>query len=106
MTLINDKDNFFYLSTFDKDLSELTKPKIQLIDSSFLESYVNKDYIIIVNDSKSYNYIKSNVNKIKLIKKTISSVNMIELSQDLLIKKRFEDLAYFEPLYVKKPYVN
>jgi hypothetical protein len=31
---------------------------------------------------------------------------MIELSQDLLIKKRFEDLAYFEPLYVKKPYVN
>ena len=106
MTLINDKDNFFYLSTFDKDLSELTKPKIQLIDSSFLESYVNKDYIIIVNDSKSYNYIKSNNNKIKLIKKTISSVNMIELSQDLLIKKRFEDLAYFEPLYVKKPYVN
>tara|TARA_B100000214_G_scaffold104801_2_gene73490 strand:- start:2668 stop:3318 length:651 start_codon:yes stop_codon:yes gene_type:complete len=106
MTLINDKDNFFYLSTFDKDLGELTKPKIQLIDSSFLESYVNKDYIIIVNDSKSYNYIKSNNNKIKLIKKTISSVNMIELSQDLLIKKRFEDLAYFEPLYVKKPYVN
>jgi|TARA_B100001741_G_scaffold294971_1_gene277699 tRNA threonylcarbamoyladenosine biosynthesis protein TsaB len=106
MTLINDKDNFFYLSTFDKDLSELTKPKIQLIDSSFLESYVNKDYVIIVNDSKSYNYIKSNNNKIKLIKKTISSVNMIELSQDLLIKKRFEDLAYFEPLYVKKPYVN
>jgi len=106
MSLINDKDKFFYLSTFDKDLIELTKPKIQLIDSSFLESYVNKDYIIIVNDSKSYNYIKSNVNKIKLIKKTISSVNMIELSQDLLIKKRFEDLAYFEPLYVKKPYVN
>ena len=106
MSLINDKDNFFYLSTFDKDLGELTKPKIQLIDSSFLESYVNKDYIIIVNDSKSYNYIKSNNNKIKLIKKTISSVNMIELSQDLLIKKRFEDLAYFEPLYVKKPYVN
>ena len=106
ISLINDKDKFFYLSTFDKDLIELTKPKIQLIDSSFLESYVNKDYIIIVNDSKSYNYIKSNVNKIKLIKKTISSVNMIELSQDLLIKKRFEDLAYFEPLYVKKPYVN
>tara|TARA_Y100001935_G_scaffold200471_1_gene168801 strand:- start:7386 stop:8036 length:651 start_codon:yes stop_codon:yes gene_type:complete len=106
MALINDKDKFFYLSTFDKDLSELTKPKIQLIDRTFLESYVNKDYIIIVNDSKSYNYIKSNVNKIKLIKKTISSVNMIELSQELLIKRRFEDLAYFEPLYVKRPYVN
>ena len=106
MALINDKDKFFYLSTFDKDLRELTKPKIQLIDRTFLESYVNKDYIIIVNDSKSYNYIKSNVNKIKLIKKTISSVNMIELSQELLIKRRFEDLAYFEPLYVKRPYVN
>ena len=106
MALINDKDKFFYLSTFDKDLSELTKPKIQLIDRTFLESYVNKDYIIIVNDSKSYNYIKSNVNKIKLIKKTISSVNMIELSQELLIKRRFEDLAYSEPLYVKRPYVN
>jgi hypothetical protein len=31
---------------------------------------------------------------------------MIELSQQAFDNKIFEDLAYVEPMYVKKPYVN
>jgi hypothetical protein len=30
---------------------------------------------------------------------------MIELSYESFLEKRFEDLAYFEPFYIKKPYV-
>jgi len=31
---------------------------------------------------------------------------MIDLSYTSFIEQNFEDLAYFEPLYVKKPYVT
>jgi hypothetical protein len=31
---------------------------------------------------------------------------MIKLSQQAFDKKIFEDVAYVEPMYVKKPYVN
>ena len=43
---------------------------------------------------------------LNLIKNVISSSNMTSLSQKLFNNNKFEDIAYAEPMYVKKPYVN
>ena len=68
----------------------------------------DKNYIfIVVNSEDSCKYISTIINdQIKLINKSISSINMIDLSYESFLEKRFEDLAYYEPLYIKKPYVN
>ena len=77
--------------------------------SSHLSSYRNikENSTIVVNNKESFEYINSIINdQVELQYKPISSIDMIDLSYKSFIEQKFEDLAYFEPLYVKKPYVT
>ena len=106
ISLIKDKGEFFYITKFDKELNETSKPKIEKIDKRFLSQYTDNSYCIVVNSKDSLEYIKSSTDsEIEITRQSISSINMIDLSYKSFQEKRFEDLAYFEPLYIKKPYV-
>lgn len=105
--MINDKGNFYYLSTFENGLNEVGTPLINHVDSEFIIKNIIENSTIVVNNEESFKYINSIINdQVKLQYKPISSINMIDLSYESFIEKRFEDLAYFEPLYVKRPYVT
>ena len=107
ISLISDKGNYFYLSKYNFKLEELIPPKIELIDEEFLNNLVDASTTIVVNSESSYVYIKELLNKkFNLIKSQISSSNMIDLSYISFKNNIFEDLAYTEPMYVKKPYVS
>ena len=106
ISLVKDKGEFFYITKFDKELNETSKPKIEKIDNRFLNQYTDNSYCIVVNSKDSLEYIKSSTNsEIEITRQSISSINMIDLSYKAFQEKRFEDLAYFEPFYIKKPYV-
>ena len=106
ISLVKDKGEFFYITKFDKELNETSKPKIEKIDNRFLNQYTDNSYCIVVNSKDSLEYIKSSTNsEIEITRQSISSINMIDLSYKSFQEKRFEDLAYFEPFYIKKPYV-
>ncbi len=105
--MINDKGNFYYLSTFEYGLNEVGIPLIDQVDSNFINRNIKENSTIVVNNKESFEYINSIINdKVKLQYKPISSTDMIDLSYASFIEQKFEDLAYFEPLYVKKPYVT
>ena len=105
--MINDKGNFYYLSTFEYGLNEVGTPLIDQVDSNFINRNIKENSTIVVNNKESFEYINSIINdQVKLQYKSISSINMIDLSYASFIEQKFEDLAYFEPLYVKKPYVT
>tara|TARA_B100000575_G_scaffold114495_1_gene91060 strand:- start:86 stop:745 length:660 start_codon:yes stop_codon:yes gene_type:complete len=105
--MINDKGNFYYMSTFENKLNELGNPTLEEIDLNFIKKYIKDGSTIIVNSQDSFKYISTIINdQVKLINKSISSTSMIDLSYKSFLEKRFEDLAYCEPLYIKKPYVN
>ena len=105
--MINDKGNFYYLSTFEYGLNEVGTPLIDQVDSNFINRNIKENSTIVVNNKESFEYINSVINdQVKLQYKPISSINMIDLSCASFIEQKFEDLAYFEPLYVKKPYVT
>ena len=105
--MINDKGNFYYLSTFEYGLNEVGTPLIDQVDSNFINRNIKENSTIVVNNKESFEYINSIINdKVKLQYKPISSIDMIDLSYTSFIEQNFEDLAYFEPLYVKKPYVT
>tara|TARA_B100000927_G_scaffold26510_1_gene19898 strand:+ start:10 stop:669 length:660 start_codon:yes stop_codon:yes gene_type:complete len=106
ISLVKDKGEFFYITKFDKELNETSKPKIEKIDNRFLSQYTDNSYCIVVNSKDSLEYIKSSTDsEIEITRQSISSINMIDLSYKSFQEKRFEDLAYFEPFYIKKPYV-
>ena len=105
--MINDKGNFYYLTTFEYGLNEVGTPLIDQVDSNFINRNIKENSTIVVNNKESFEYINSIINnQVKLQYRPISSVNMIDLSYLSYIEQKFEDLAYFEPLYVKKPYVT
>lgn len=105
--MINDKGDFYYLSTFENGLNELGTPLIDKVDSNFINRNIKEDSTIVVNNKESFEYINSIINdQVKLQHKPISSINMIDLSYESFKEKRFENLAYSEPLYVKKPYIT
>ena len=105
--MINDKGNFYYLSTFENGLNEVGAPLLDQVDSDFINKNIKENSTIVVNNEESFKYINSIINdQVKLQYKPISSINMVDLSYVSFIEQKFEDLAYFEPLYVKKPYVT
>ena len=107
LALINDKGNYFYLSKYNSELDELIPPRIEFIDHEFLNKMIDNSTTVVVNDSSSYHLIDKILNKkVNLIKNVISSSDMTSLSQESFNNNKFEDIAYAEPVYVKKPYVN
>ena len=107
IALINDKGNYFYLSKYNSELDELIPPRIEFIDHEFLNKMIDNSTTIVVNDSSSYHLIDKILNKkVNLIKNVISSSNMISLSDKSFNNNKYEDIAYAEPVYVKKPYVD
>jgi len=107
ISLIKDKGEHYYISKYNNDLKEIFGPKIKLIDRDYIFTILDDDSVIVVNTDESNEFISDIVNEeIQVFKRTISSVDMISLSHKSLEEKKFEDIAYIEPMYVKKPYVN
>ena len=107
ISLIKDKGEHYYISKYSNDLKEVVEPKIKLIDRDYIFNILDDDSVIVVNTDESNEFISDLVNEeIQVFKRTISSVDMISLSHKSLEEKKFEDIAYIEPMYVKKPYVN
>ena len=107
ISLIKDKGQHYYISKYSNDLKEVVEPKIKLIDRDYIFNILDDDSVIVVNTDESNKFISDLVNEeIQVFKRTISSIDMISLSHKLLEEKKFEDIAYIEPMYVKKPYVN
>ena len=107
ISLIKDKGEHYYISKYSNDLKEIIEPKIKLIDRDYIFNILDDDSVIVVNTDESNEFISDLVNEeIQVFKRTISSIDMISLSHKSLEEKKFEDIAYIEPMYVKKPYVN
>jgi tRNA threonylcarbamoyladenosine biosynthesis protein TsaB len=107
ISLIKDKGDHFYISKYSNDLRQIVEPKIKLIDRDYISNILDEESVIVVNTDESNEFISNLVNEeIKVFKRTISSTDMITLSHISLDEKKFENIAYIEPMYVKKPYVN
>ena len=107
ISLIKDKGEYYYISKYSNDLKEIVEPKIKLIDRDYIFNIVDDDSVIVVNTDESNEFISDLVDdEIQVFKRTISSIDMISLSHKSLEEKNFEDIAYIEPMYVKKPYVS
>ena len=107
ISLIKDKGEHYYVSKYSNDLKEIIEPKIKLIDRDYIFNILDEESVIVVNTDESDEFISNLVNKeTEVFKRTISSTDMISLSHKSLDEKKFEDIAYIEPMYIKRPYVN
>ena len=105
LSLINDKNDSFYSMVLDSDYNEVEKPSIEVIDKNYISRYGKLNSLVIVCNTKSIKEI-INEKSVKIEVNSISAKHMENMSKQNFDKKNFEDLAYFEPMYIKKPYVD
>jgi len=93
-----------YTALYNQQLDELVSTNALIITNESLNELCNKSNIVLFGDgaNKCAELIKEN-SKISIQENIMpSAINMIEYSIEQYNKKQFEDVAYFEPFYLKE----
>ncbi len=91
-----------YTQLFDKNLNVVNEIKAEIIDETFLKDFSKNKKIFFFGDGaeKCKNIIESE-NIIFADKLFPSADYMISFSEKAFKEQKFEDVAYFEPFYLK-----
>ena len=104
LPVLDARRNEVYSAIYDANYKLVKKESPELIDSKSFENFSNDNqlYFIGSGQQKCRELIKSNNNLIFHNKETLpSSKEMAYISYQKFISSDFEDLAYFEPAYLK-----
>lgn len=100
--MIDAKKNEVYAAIYNKNFDEIEPPNVYIVDENFLKEYKNYNIISGGSGVKKLKNLKTSISNFTIIDDfKISAKYMIELSEKKFINKDFENLAYFEPLYIK-----
>ncbi|MBU2974290.1 tRNA (adenosine(37)-N6)-threonylcarbamoyltransferase complex dimerization subunit type 1 TsaB [Zobellia sp. B3R18] len=91
-----------YSSVFDKDKNEVRPTEAEIIDENSFADFLNKGKVLLVgNGAEKCKSVLSNTN-LSFDASVVPSANeMARLSYKKFKAGQFEDVAYFEPYYLK-----
>jgi tRNA threonylcarbamoyladenosine biosynthesis protein TsaB len=92
-----------YCAIYDQQGKELMPTSAEIIDEHSFAGFLKEHKIIFVGDgaAKCKDVLSKNKNAVFVENIFPSAKNMIPLSEKAFQKKQFENLAYFEPFYLK-----
>lgn len=91
-----------YSEIFNKDLESIREIKAEIIDENSFASYLEKGKVLFFGDgAEKCKQTLTNPNAIFLDGVLPLATNMGTLSEKAFAAKKFEDTAYYEPLYLK-----
>jgi len=87
----------------DEENNEVRKIEAEIIDSDSLSEYLNNHIVYFAGDGaeKCKENFANQENARFLDEFQISSKDMIEIASQKFEQNQFEDVAYFEPYYLK-----
>ncbi len=91
-----------YTALYNKKGEEITPVSAEIIDNNFLAEYLeNHSVLFFGNGAKKCRNTLTHPNAVFKGPETTSAQFMTNIAQDKYNKKEFEDVAYFEPFYLK-----
>jgi tRNA threonylcarbamoyladenosine biosynthesis protein TsaB len=92
-----------YCAIFDNNNNEIKPTAAEIIDETSFSDLLNNHTIYFFGDgaAKCKNSLAHHKNAIFIDDVVPSANNMITLSEEAFKNKQFEDVAYFEPFYLK-----
>lgn len=91
-----------YTALFNKRLEFIDETKAHILDSNSFSSLLAKNKIVFVgNGTLKASTVISHPNALFELNIKPSARFMIPLAQEIFEQKKFEDVAYFEPYYLK-----
>jgi tRNA threonylcarbamoyladenosine biosynthesis protein TsaB len=91
-----------YAAIFDQSLNEIQKTEAKIIDENSFADLLNEKSILFLGPGalKCQNIISYTNAHFDLVTQ-VSATGMCDLSEQKFKAKAFEDIAYFEPFYLK-----
>lgn len=92
-----------YCAIFDETGKEIRETRAEIMDENSMMEYLVKNKVIFAGDGamKCRPLFENHPNAVFMDDFQASSKFMIPLSEEKYSSKKFEDLAYFEPFYLK-----
>jgi tRNA threonylcarbamoyladenosine biosynthesis protein TsaB len=102
-----------YAALYDKDNNEILPPRAEIIDAASFSEYFKEYTLVFAGDgaAKCRENFAEEPGAVFSVVELPSSVHMIPLAETAFNEGRFEDVATFEPYYLKdfiagKPHVK
>jgi len=92
-----------YCAIFDEKGNEIRETRAEIIDENSFMEYLGKNKVVFAGDGalKCRPLFENHPNAVFSEDFHASAQFMISLSEEKFSQKKFEDLAYFEPYYLK-----
>lgn len=91
-----------YSAVFDHELNELDKTKAVVVDENSYVEYLDQGEVLFLGPgAEKCKTIIRHPNAVFDLKTLVSAKGMISLSEEKFNDGKFEDVAYFEPFYLK-----
>lgn len=91
-----------YSAIYNNDLTKIKKVSADILTEDSYSEYLTENNIVFLGSgSAKFNEILNNSNAKFDSEIVPSATNMVEVSHNKFINKEFEDVAYFEPYYLK-----
>ncbi len=92
-----------YSQAFDSNLKSLTDVEAIVVEQdSFINEVESQEVLFFGDGAKKCMDLIKHKNAIYFDKAEASALGMVKLSYDAFINNKFEDVAYFEPFYLKE----
>jgi tRNA threonylcarbamoyladenosine biosynthesis protein TsaB len=92
-----------YCAVFDDMGNEIRETRAEIIEENSFREFLSENKVVFAGDGalKCRNLIEKHSNAVFLVDFHTSAKFMITLSEKKYLQRKFEDLAYFEPYYLK-----
>ncbi|MFI5218600.1 MAG: tRNA (adenosine(37)-N6)-threonylcarbamoyltransferase complex dimerization subunit type 1 TsaB [Bacteroidia bacterium] len=93
-----------YTAVFDEGLNTLMETKAEIINENSFAAFLNNHKTYFFGDGvpKCKTVLHNNKNAVFIDEFTTSASGMIQFSKTEFANNKFEDIAYFEPFYLKE----
>lgn len=92
-----------YTTVYDNKLQEVEAKYAKIIDNNSFMSYLSQKKILFCgNGSEKCKSVLSHSNSVFFTDVYFSAINITSIAHQYFIEAKFEDVAYYEPYYLKK----
>lgn len=91
-----------YCAFYDENINEIRETRAEIIESNSFQTYLEKNQVIFFGDgADKCKEVIQHPNAVFLDDVYPSASNLMRIAFDKFKKQQFEDVAYFEPFYLK-----
>ncbi len=94
-----------FTAVYDMKMKEVSAPKAAILEAGFFREYPNKEIIVAGTGQPKAENILEDEQHLRFLDYECRASHLILPAEKAFLEKKFEDVAYFDPFYLKSVYL-